>query len=192
MFVFWVLWLCIVLTWVYVCLFYLMCVLMKDALQIKWSFCNSSSFLVRDGKEIAVVYFRNGYMPQNYTSEQVWAPRSGRFGAKRWRVFPPWSCSWISAGLMSVWGSGKQAALPLCWSACSCSVRNVDPDKASSKFPQKCCRRSKNPTEPTLGDQTDKERLQKHLWWGLCCSAGMLASWWSDLEPWNVRTSAPT
>ncbi|XP_030590685.1 glutathione synthetase [Archocentrus centrarchus] len=28
-----------------------------------------------DGKEVAVVYFRNGYMPQNYTSEQSWDAR---------------------------------------------------------------------------------------------------------------------
>ncbi|XP_049920852.1 glutathione synthetase [Epinephelus moara] len=28
-----------------------------------------------DGKEVAVVYFRNGYMPQNYTSEQTWDAR---------------------------------------------------------------------------------------------------------------------
>ncbi|KAI5612498.1 glutathione synthetase isoform X1, partial [Silurus asotus] len=28
-----------------------------------------------DGKEIAVVYFRNGYMPQNYRSEQSWEAR---------------------------------------------------------------------------------------------------------------------
>ncbi|XP_029974501.1 glutathione synthetase [Salarias fasciatus] len=28
-----------------------------------------------DGKEVAVVYFRNGYMPQNYTSEQTWEAR---------------------------------------------------------------------------------------------------------------------
>ncbi|XP_070695227.1 glutathione synthetase-like [Pempheris klunzingeri] len=28
-----------------------------------------------DGQEIAVVYFRNGYMPQNYTSEQTWDAR---------------------------------------------------------------------------------------------------------------------
>ncbi|KAA0706956.1 Glutathione synthetase [Triplophysa tibetana] len=28
-----------------------------------------------DGKEIAIVYFRNGYMPQNYTSEQSWDAR---------------------------------------------------------------------------------------------------------------------
>lgn len=27
--------------------------------------------LLRDGQEVAVVYFRNGYMPENYTSEQV-------------------------------------------------------------------------------------------------------------------------
>lgn len=33
-------------------------------------FCVSPS----DGEEVAVVYFRNGYMPQNYTSEQVSAP----------------------------------------------------------------------------------------------------------------------
>ncbi|XP_042347190.1 glutathione synthetase-like [Plectropomus leopardus] len=28
-----------------------------------------------DGQEVAVVYFRNGYMPQNYTSEQTWEAR---------------------------------------------------------------------------------------------------------------------
>uniref|UniRef100_A0A096MIC8 Glutathione synthetase n=1 Tax=Poecilia formosa TaxID=48698 RepID=A0A096MIC8_POEFO len=28
-----------------------------------------------DGKEVAVVYFRNGYMPQNYTNEQCWDVR---------------------------------------------------------------------------------------------------------------------
>lgn len=28
-----------------------------------------------DNKEVAVVYFRNGYMPQNYTSEQTWEAR---------------------------------------------------------------------------------------------------------------------
>ncbi|XP_072223432.1 glutathione synthetase [Leuresthes tenuis] len=28
-----------------------------------------------DGKEVAVVYFRNGYMPQNYVSEQCWDAR---------------------------------------------------------------------------------------------------------------------
>lgn len=28
-----------------------------------------------DGQEVAVVYFRNGYMPQNYTSEQSWDAR---------------------------------------------------------------------------------------------------------------------
>ncbi|XP_033485759.2 glutathione synthetase-like isoform X1 [Epinephelus lanceolatus] len=28
-----------------------------------------------DGREVAVVYFRNGYMPQNYTSEQSWDVR---------------------------------------------------------------------------------------------------------------------
>ncbi|XP_026010128.1 glutathione synthetase [Astatotilapia calliptera] len=28
-----------------------------------------------DGKEVAVVYFRNGYMPDNYTSEQSWDAR---------------------------------------------------------------------------------------------------------------------
>ncbi|KAM9343423.1 glutathione synthetase isoform 2-T3 [Pholidichthys leucotaenia] len=28
-----------------------------------------------DGKEVAVVYFRNGYMPDNYTSEQCWEAR---------------------------------------------------------------------------------------------------------------------
>lgn len=29
-------------------------------------------FIFSDGKEVAVVYFRNGYMPQNYTSAEVW------------------------------------------------------------------------------------------------------------------------
>lgn len=28
-----------------------------------------------DGQEVAVVYFRNGYMPQNYVSEQTWEAR---------------------------------------------------------------------------------------------------------------------
>ncbi|XP_070825420.1 glutathione synthetase [Chaetodon trifascialis] len=28
-----------------------------------------------DGQEVAVVYFRNGYMPQNYSSEQTWDAR---------------------------------------------------------------------------------------------------------------------
>ncbi|KAM4610494.1 glutathione synthetase [Polymixia lowei] len=28
-----------------------------------------------DGQEVAIVYFRNGYMPQNYTSEQSWDAR---------------------------------------------------------------------------------------------------------------------
>uniref|UniRef100_A0AAQ4QMT6 Glutathione synthetase n=1 Tax=Gasterosteus aculeatus aculeatus TaxID=481459 RepID=A0AAQ4QMT6_GASAC len=28
-----------------------------------------------DGREVAVVYFRNGYMPQNYVSEQTWDAR---------------------------------------------------------------------------------------------------------------------
>nr|XP_057940323.1 glutathione synthetase [Doryrhamphus excisus] len=28
-----------------------------------------------DGQEVAVVYFRHGYMPQNYTSEQTWEAR---------------------------------------------------------------------------------------------------------------------
>ncbi|KAF6723106.1 Glutathione synthetase [Oryzias melastigma] len=42
--------------------------------------CRSGSLdqdkrLFVDGKEIAVVYFRNGYMPQNYTSEQCWDAR---------------------------------------------------------------------------------------------------------------------
>ncbi|MEQ2260710.1 hypothetical protein XENORESO_000458 [Xenotaenia resolanae] len=31
--------------------------------------------LIVDGKEVAVVYFRNGYMPQNYTNEQCWDVR---------------------------------------------------------------------------------------------------------------------
>lgn len=31
--------------------------------------------LLVDGKEVAVVYFRNGYMPQNYTNEQCWDAR---------------------------------------------------------------------------------------------------------------------
>ncbi|XP_019209938.1 glutathione synthetase-like [Oreochromis niloticus] len=29
----------------------------------------------RDSKQVAVVYFRNGYMPDNYTSEQSWDAR---------------------------------------------------------------------------------------------------------------------
>ena len=39
-----------------------------------WSFfvaLKKFYILFRDGQEVAVVYFRNGYMPQNYTSEQV-------------------------------------------------------------------------------------------------------------------------
>ncbi|KAM3617617.1 uncharacterized protein V6R79_008991 [Siganus canaliculatus] len=28
-----------------------------------------------DGQEVAIVYFRNGYMPQNYTSEEAWDAR---------------------------------------------------------------------------------------------------------------------
>lgn len=28
-------------------------------------------YLFSDGQEVAVVYFRSGYMPENYTSEQV-------------------------------------------------------------------------------------------------------------------------
>uniref|UniRef100_A0A7N6BH03 Glutathione synthetase n=1 Tax=Anabas testudineus TaxID=64144 RepID=A0A7N6BH03_ANATE len=31
--------------------------------------------LFSDGREVAVVYFRNGYMPQNYVSEQSWDAR---------------------------------------------------------------------------------------------------------------------
>ncbi|XP_004070334.1 glutathione synthetase [Oryzias latipes] len=42
--------------------------------------CRSGSLdqdkrLFVDGKEVAVVYFRNGYMPQNYTSEECWDAR---------------------------------------------------------------------------------------------------------------------
>uniref|UniRef100_A0A8C7YCY0 Glutathione synthetase n=1 Tax=Oryzias sinensis TaxID=183150 RepID=A0A8C7YCY0_9TELE len=42
--------------------------------------CGSGSLdqdkrLFVDGKEVAVVYFRNGYMPQNYTSEECWDAR---------------------------------------------------------------------------------------------------------------------
>uniref|UniRef100_A0A671KVR5 Glutathione synthetase n=1 Tax=Sinocyclocheilus anshuiensis TaxID=1608454 RepID=A0A671KVR5_9TELE len=29
----------------------------------------------KDGREVAIVYFRNGYMPQNYTSEKSWEAR---------------------------------------------------------------------------------------------------------------------
>lgn len=36
---------------------------------------DQSRKLFVDGREIAVVYFRNGYMPQNYTSEQSWDAR---------------------------------------------------------------------------------------------------------------------
>lgn len=36
---------------------------------------DQSKRLFVDGKEIAIVYFRNGYMPQNYTSEQSWDAR---------------------------------------------------------------------------------------------------------------------
>lgn len=33
--------------------------------------CLLCHFHFRDSKQVAVVYFRNGYMPDNYTSEQV-------------------------------------------------------------------------------------------------------------------------
>ncbi|CAG5958732.1 unnamed protein product [Menidia menidia] len=36
---------------------------------------DQSKRLSVDGKEVAVVYFRNGYMPQNYVSEQCWDAR---------------------------------------------------------------------------------------------------------------------
>ncbi|XP_051517776.1 glutathione synthetase-like isoform X2 [Myxocyprinus asiaticus] len=36
---------------------------------------DQSKRLFVDGREIAIVYFRNGYMPQNYTSEQSWEAR---------------------------------------------------------------------------------------------------------------------
>ncbi|KAM4563030.1 glutathione synthetase isoform 1-T3 [Odontesthes bonariensis] len=36
---------------------------------------DQSKRLFVDGKEVAVVYFRNGYMPQNYVSEQCWEAR---------------------------------------------------------------------------------------------------------------------
>ncbi|KAG7999752.1 Glutathione synthetase [Nibea albiflora] len=36
-----------------------------------WELYGSES----DGQEVAVVYFRNGYMPQNYVSEQTWDAR---------------------------------------------------------------------------------------------------------------------
>lgn len=44
------------------------CVIHGSSVQFP-SLCISSLF--SDGHEIAVVYFRNGYMPQNYVSEQV-------------------------------------------------------------------------------------------------------------------------
>ncbi|MEQ2248965.1 hypothetical protein ILYODFUR_024526 [Ilyodon furcidens] len=37
--------------------------------------------LIVDGKVVAVVYFRNGYMPQNYTNEQVFYSVSSRRGS---------------------------------------------------------------------------------------------------------------
>uniref|UniRef100_A0A673JVC4 Glutathione synthetase n=1 Tax=Sinocyclocheilus rhinocerous TaxID=307959 RepID=A0A673JVC4_9TELE len=36
---------------------------------------DESRRLFVDGREIAIVYFRNGYMPQNYTSEKSWEAR---------------------------------------------------------------------------------------------------------------------
>lgn len=36
---------------------------------------DSDKRLFVDGKEVAVVYFRNGYMPQNYSSSQSWETR---------------------------------------------------------------------------------------------------------------------
>lgn len=36
---------------------------------------DESKRLFVDGHEVAIVYFRNGYMPQNYTSEQSWEVR---------------------------------------------------------------------------------------------------------------------
>ncbi|XP_058266104.1 glutathione synthetase isoform X1 [Hemibagrus wyckioides] len=38
-------------------------------------FLDQDKRLFVDGQEIAVVYFRNGYMPQNYKSEQSWEAR---------------------------------------------------------------------------------------------------------------------
>lgn len=41
-----------------------------------------------DGLEVAVVYFRNGYMPQNYVSEQVlnyfFIPSFSSVSSSRW------------------------------------------------------------------------------------------------------------
>ncbi|KAL3971134.1 glutathione synthase [Sarotherodon galilaeus] len=37
--------------------------------------CLLCHFHFRDSKQVAVVYFRNGYMPDNYTSEQSWDAR---------------------------------------------------------------------------------------------------------------------
>uniref|UniRef100_A0A671KUQ8 Glutathione synthetase n=1 Tax=Sinocyclocheilus anshuiensis TaxID=1608454 RepID=A0A671KUQ8_9TELE len=36
---------------------------------------DESKRLFVDGREVAIVYFRNGYMPQNYTSEKSWEAR---------------------------------------------------------------------------------------------------------------------
>ncbi|XP_028309433.1 glutathione synthetase [Gouania willdenowi] len=41
----------------------------------KTGFLDKEKRLFVDGQEVAVVYFRNGYMPQNYISEQAWDAR---------------------------------------------------------------------------------------------------------------------
>ncbi|TMS01560.1 Glutathione synthetase [Larimichthys crocea] len=41
----------------------------------KTGYLDQDKRLFVDGQEVAVVYFRNGYMPQNYLSEQTWDAR---------------------------------------------------------------------------------------------------------------------
>ncbi|XP_076596737.1 glutathione synthetase [Chaetodon auriga] len=41
----------------------------------KTGYLDQDKRLFVDAQEVAVVYFRNGYMPQNYTSEQTWDAR---------------------------------------------------------------------------------------------------------------------
>uniref|UniRef100_H3C4D5 Glutathione synthetase n=1 Tax=Tetraodon nigroviridis TaxID=99883 RepID=H3C4D5_TETNG len=41
----------------------------------KTGFLNPDKKLFVGGQEVAVVYFRNGYMPQNYQSEEAWEAR---------------------------------------------------------------------------------------------------------------------
>ncbi|XP_038578947.1 glutathione synthetase [Micropterus salmoides] len=41
----------------------------------KTGYLDQDKRLFVDGQEVAVVYFRNGYMPQNYISEQTWDAR---------------------------------------------------------------------------------------------------------------------